>query len=168
MDKNKEYELLMQLEIETTKMRHSTFTALLSVSFLLPGLALKATADQLMLLGIETNISKLVFLLGYIFYCFSVFHYEWYHRYAHAYRAALKELEESLDIKIYKNRIRPHVWKFKLHFDWALYIIGAVYGYITGQYVGGALWGSVVGTILIIYFVLFLLSALQTLEPLEK
>jgi hypothetical protein len=28
MEKQKEYELLMQLELETTKMRHTTFTAI--------------------------------------------------------------------------------------------------------------------------------------------
>ena len=36
-----EYKQLAILEIESTKLRHTTFTAILSVSFLLPGLALQ-------------------------------------------------------------------------------------------------------------------------------
>jgi hypothetical protein len=88
MDKDKEYERLSQLEIETTKLRYTTFTALLSISFVIAGFAANADASPIQMFGLETSIRKLVFLLGFIFNLVSLFHYLWYHRYSHLYRKA--------------------------------------------------------------------------------
>ena len=60
MDKKKEYELLAQLEQETTRMRHTMFTALVSVSFILPGLAVKAEASGVTIFGTMTSLSQMV------------------------------------------------------------------------------------------------------------
>jgi hypothetical protein len=68
-DKLREYELLQTLELEMTKLRHTTFTALISVSFLLPGLALQADRASALpivpLLGREYTIDKVIFMLGF-------------------------------------------------------------------------------------------------------
>jgi hypothetical protein len=168
MDKQKEYELLMQLELETTKTRHTTFTALLSISFVLPGLALETGTTPLHWMNFETDLSKLVFLLGYVFYCFSVFHYAWYHRYSHRYRAALKRLERELGANIYRRRVRPQHGKMKLHFDWALYIIAVVYGSVACAVTGWVLFCVVIGAIAGAYCVMLILSIWQSEEPLEQ
>ncbi len=44
-------------------------------------------------MGLETNLSAVVFALGFVFYAFATFHYHWYHRHSHFYRKRLKELE---------------------------------------------------------------------------
>ena len=149
-------------------MRHTTFTALMSISFILPGLALQAPSGEIALSIFSTTTNQLVFLLGYIFYCFSVFHYWWYHRYSHIYRRELKRLESSIGIEIYRHRVRPHLGRMKLHFDWALYIIAVIYGCITGLFVGWLLFGVVIGAITICYFMLMLSSIPRRMEPLEK
>jgi len=168
MDKIKEYDYLMQLELETTKIRHTTFTALLSISFILPGITLRSGTDIFIFLGFETNISKIVFLLGFIFYCFAVFHYSWYHRYSHRYRKGLKEIEKELNINVYRRRKRYMKWNFKAHFDWSLYIIGIIYGYVTSLYVGLSLFLIVIGSIIGLYLLFFLLSFFSPIEPHEK
>jgi len=162
------YKILAQLEIETTKTRHTTFTALLSISFILPGLALNNSNYQIMIWENKVTISQLVFFLGYLFYLFSLFHYIWYHRYSHRYRKALKSQEKELSLEVYCLRIRPKWGSFKFHFDWALYILGIIYGFITGLYIGWFLFLIGVSSILVIYFLLFLLSYWQDTEPLEK
>lgn len=167
--KIKEYELLQNLEIETTKVRHTTFTALLSISFLIPSFSIKIdNASTVDLLQMSIPIGKMIFLFGFIFYIFTIFHYNWYHRYSHKYRRRLKELESELGFSIYKNRVRPMLWKrFKMHFDWALYIIGAVYAIITAVYVDLILFMLVCASMVLTYFILILTTYKQPAEPLE-
>lgn len=170
MDKEKEYEWLMQLELETTKLRQATFTALLSISFILPSLALQCRNDIYVWFWTNTTLCRLVFLLGFMFYCFAVFHYYWYHRYSHAYRAALKKLEVELNVRVYRHRVRPQVGggRFKLHFDWALYIIAIVYAGIAASYVGSKVFLPTAGVIVLLYAILVLASVWSPVEPLEK
>jgi hypothetical protein len=165
--KEKEYERLVSLEQETTKLRYTTFTAVLSVSFVLPGLAANAEARSVSLFGLTATVKQLVFLLGYIFYLFAVFHYAWYHRYSHKYRKALKDLENELGIRVYTLRVRPQVGPFKLHFDWALYLIGLIYGLITGTVVGWCVFLVSMACLVVLYAILALLTFWQRTEPLE-
>ena len=162
------YKILSQLEIETTKTRHTTFTALLSISFVLPGLALTRGGTALYIWNYTVTISQLVFFLGYLFYLFSIFHYVWYHRYSHRYRKALKVQEKELSLEVYSLRVRPQLGRYKLHFDWALYILGLLYGFIAGTYIGWLLFLTGIGIAVFIYLLLFLLSYWQETEPLEK
>jgi hypothetical protein len=165
MNKETEYERLTALEIETTKFRHSTFTALISVSFVVPGLAIKADPQVLIFMGHRVMLNRLVFLLGFVFYLFAVFHYWWHHRYAHMYRAHLKELEAELKIQVYSLRVRPHQGRFKMHFHFALYMIGVLYGSIACAYVGMPwFWASMI-VIVGGYLLLCLATFMQPLEP---
>ena len=68
MDKEREYELLAALERDTTQTRHTTFTAILSISFLLPGFAVQAgRLTSVDFLGLNTTLSHLVFFPGFVF-----------------------------------------------------------------------------------------------------
>ncbi|MEO7616442.1 MAG: hypothetical protein ABIS86_20845 [Streptosporangiaceae bacterium] len=160
--------MLSRLEQETTRLRYNTFTALISVSFLLPGFATSA-ADKgtVTVLGRTTHVSAIAFLLGFLFYIFTVVHYTWYHRYAHRYRSALKKLEVELDINIYRLRTRPRFKGAKFHFDWFLYILGVFYMYFTGSYAGWMLTLAVLLTGVVLYGVMLLWSVKWQEEPLE-
>jgi hypothetical protein len=168
LEKEKEYERLAILEMETAKLRHTTFTALLSISFLLPGLALRGDSGSFVITGKSIPLSHSVFFLGYVFYLFAIFHYSWHHRYSHSYRKALKKLEEELGITVYRLRCRPQIGPFKFHYNWALYVIGIAYGLITARYIGLKLFLSGIGIIMGSYVIFFLLSYWQPVEPLEK
>jgi len=175
MDKVTEYRCLQELELDMTRVRHTTFTALISVSFLLPGLALQADRSTKLplvsLFGRNYEIDKAIFMLGFIFYCFTVFHYWWYHRYSHLYRKRLKELEVDLKISIYRIRQRKvfstPLGLHKLHFDWSLYILGVVYGFVAVSFVGKYLFLLSIASVLIPYALLVLNSATRPTEPLE-
>lgn len=175
------YKLLCNKELELTKMRHAVFTSLLSISFIIPGLAIRLTRDngenQSVSFGsVEIDFFGLIFMLGFIFYCFAVFHYWWYHRYSHMYRAKLKEMEKELGLENYTLRKRPvksvkigkREFKFKAHFDWSLYIIGLFYAIITATIVGWFPFLAVCFGMAGAYAVLFLSSAASSEEPLEK
>ncbi len=168
MDNEEQYKRLAALEIAITKQRYTTFTALLSISFLLPGLALRGDPGSVAIVGQDISLSRLVFFLGYIFYLFAVFHYAWHHRYSHCYRQALKQMEWEMGIMIYRLRQRPRLGPFKFHYDWALYVIGVVYGYIIARHVGLQFFGIGISAILGLYAFLFLISYWQDIEPLEK
>ncbi|MFQ5864740.1 MAG: hypothetical protein ACE5IW_05870 [bacterium] len=169
MDREKEYEILTSLEIETTKTRLQTFTAILSISFILPSLSLQANSDSVLhFFSYQISLSQLVFFMGYLFYLFALFHYAWYHRYAHIYRRALKDLEKELNIMVYRHRVRPQIGRLKLHFDWALYIMGLIYGFITAKFVGWIFFLIGIAVVFILYSLLLLASFWQTTEPLEK
>jgi len=167
-----QYKQLANLEIESTKLRHTTFTAILAVSFLLPGLALKPEVELRaapMLPGLAGfTLSKAVFLLGFLFYLFALFHYAWHHRYAHRYRKQLKAIEAELGIEVYRLRVRPKIWRFKLHFDWALQIIGIIYALITAAYVGWRLLLLTLAIAVGTYLARMAISALEADEPLES
>jgi hypothetical protein len=169
MDKAREYELLGQLERETTATRHATFTAILGVSFVLPGLAVQATnVCAIDMLGFTTSVCSLVFLLGFVFYLFAVFHYHWYHRHAHAYRKRLKELERELGIQVYSLRTRPQVGRMKLHFEWALHIIGAIYAVATVAFVGWQVFLAGLFVVVVPYLLLMATSIHAPVEPMEQ
>jgi len=168
MNREEEYKYLSQLEIETTKTRHTTFTAILSISFVLPGMAIQATGKSVQIFGRAVDLTGLVFFLGFLFYLFALYHYAWYHRHAHAYRSALKKLEEELGMEVYRLRIRPRLGKMKLHFDWALYIIGLMYGIITLQVVGWLCFLVGCSFILLLYALFLLNSIWRPEEPLEQ
>jgi len=171
MSLKEQYEQLAELERDTTKTRYTTFTAILSISFILPGLALRPEAEGKVvhLPGFhDVTLSQVVFLLGFLFYLFALFHYAWHHRYSHHYRSALKNLEAKLGIKIYRLRVRPQIWRFKFHFDWALHMLALVYGGLTAAYVGIDFLAAALGIIIGAYAARSLLSALEPSEPLEE
>jgi hypothetical protein len=172
MTKEREYEKLTTLEQETTRIRHQTFTAILAVSFVVPGLATKVDDTSLDTGLVSVSLSQLVFLLGYVFYLFACFHYAWHHRYAHLYRKALKDIEKNdLDIKIYRLRERLCIGKdekYKFHFDWALYIIAVFYGLLTAHFVGWRLLLCTVGFLLVAYTIPLFVSRWRPREPHEK
>jgi len=163
-----EYRILSSIEMETTKIRYTNFTAILSISFILPGLAIQAGNFSIKLIGATVPLSKLVFLLGFVFYLFAVFHYRWFHRYSHFYRRRLKELEKEIGFTIYQLRKRPHYKRIKFHFEWSLYLIGLVYFLIAGFFVGWALIILVIGTLVFLYLILSLLTIFTNEEPLEE
>ena len=167
--KKEEYDILVKIEIETTKTRHTIFTSLLSISFVIPGLSISLMKENIEIQFFDkTSLYSIVFMLGFIFYCFAVFHYWWYHRYSHIYRKRLKELEKDLEYKIYTQRKRPTLGKLKGHFDWTLYIIGIIYGTLTFFIVGWLIFTIVVSFIILSYLLLMLLSVFSDIEPLEK
>ena len=144
------------------------FTAILSISFILPGLAIQAGEYSVDFLDKNIQISKLVFLLGFIFYLFAVFHYLWFHRYSHLYRKRLKILEKEIGFTIYQLRKRPQYKRVKFHFQGALYLIGFVYFAITGLFVGWTLIIFVLGILFVFYIVMSLFTIFREEEPLEK
>lgn len=155
--KKDEYKLLMKLEQESTKSRNTTFTAILSISFILPALALKidsgANHSEL------TFMCQSVFMLGFVFFVLSLIHYEWHHRYSHIYRKRLTELEEdNLDIEVYRLRKRPVIWNIGLHYDWALYIVGLCYGLSTWYFVTFHLLWIPCGLLLAYYLLIFIVK----------
>ena len=167
MSLEKEYELLARLEQETTRIRYTVFTALLSVSFLLPGLAIRTESSSVVIYGNAITISKLVFLMGFLFYCFTVFHYEWYHRYSHKYRGRLKALEMKLGILIYSKRKRLKLGPMKFHFNWTLYILGLAYATITWAYVGEHIFSVSVTVVVLLYCCFLATSIWRREEPHE-
>ena len=56
----------------------------------------------------------------------------------------------------------------KMHFDWALYIIGAVYGVITALFVGWEIFIASLVIVVIVYFVLMIKSIGDPSEPREQ
>jgi divalent metal cation (Fe/Co/Zn/Cd) transporter len=169
MNRETEYEHLAALEKDTARTRHTTFAGILSVSFLLPGLALRVSNRAVLtLFGEHQSLGHLVFFLGYLFYIFAIFHYEWYHRYSHRYRKALKELELELNISVYRLRVRPQIGPLKFHYDWALYIIGLLYGAITASYVGWVFFAAGVMAVVALYAICLLISYWLPAEPLER
>lgn len=170
LDKIAQYQLLAKLERSTTQMRHTTFTALISISFLIPGFAAQAnhSAAVVHFLGYKTSVSALAFLLGFFFYLFTVAHYSWYHRYSHRYRAKLKQLEEELNAEIYRLRVRPTIGKMKFHFDWLLFILGIAYLAVTVAFAGWFVTMVPLAIACAIYAGLLLWSIKWDVEPLEN
>lgn len=177
---SEEYSLLSTLEQTTTSMRYSVFTAILSVSFLIPALgsAVNDHTDTVCLFQkFEITIFSLLFSFGFIFYCLAVFHYWWYHRYSHMYRKRLKQLEQELGIQIYSLRTRPQKnfslpfkhkkITVKMHFDWALYIVGLLYAAIDISLIGIKLFLVIVAFVFVLYILFVLLSSMYPTEPLE-
>jgi hypothetical protein len=169
MTKTKQYEMLTKLERSTSQMRYTTFTALISISFILPGFAAQTsrTAIPIHFLGQTTSPPALAFLLGLFFYIFTVVHYVWYHRYSHIYRHKLKQLEEELNIEVYRLRVRPTLGRMKFHFNWLLYILGIAYFAVTIVFVGWLLTILPLIIAVLIYLGLLIWSIRWDMEPLE-
>ncbi len=166
----REYEQLAALERESTQMRYATFTAFLSISFLIAGLGTQQSSEEatveLPVFG-ERPLGALAFVLGFLFFCFSWFFYWWYHRYSHYYRARLKLLELDLGIEVYTLRRRKQKWGMKFHFDWSLRILGIWYFVIAGAYAGYVLISSVLVASLVFYAILLVRSRRWRVEPNE-
>lgn len=168
----REYDHLAQLERDSTQMRYTTFTAFISISFLIAGLGAQqgdtAESIRIWVYG-EIPVGALGFVLGFIFYCFSWFFYWWYHRYSHLYRDRLKQLEKELDIEVYRLRKRRTAFngRAKFHFDWTLRILGLWYFLIAGSYAGWALLLTVVTVSGAFYFFLLIKSVWWDEEPNE-
>jgi hypothetical protein len=129
-----EYERLSALERDMTRIRYTTFTALLAVSFVLPGLANSTGGGVVNLGGLSITLSKAVLVFGFLFYCFAVMHYLWYHEITEKFRERLKELEQTpLSIGVYSLWQRPE-WPILKRFHWALYALGFLYFVITFVY----------------------------------
>jgi hypothetical protein len=124
-----EFKILSNLELETTKLSNTSFSAFLSLSFLMPGIVLTTLKDQNLALvhdlGLNISLPKLVFLLGFVFYLFAIFHYIWFHRYSHIYRDRLifPEKEIGDDFRIYQLRLPPNIFNREMHFEWAIYLL---------------------------------------------
>lgn len=173
-----EHAALSQLEQASTSMRHQTFTALMSISFVLAGFAFRGPekavdpASKINVPGFgEFWPNEIAAVLGLVFYAFTVLHYWWYHRYSHIYRHHLKELEKDLGIQVYAHRQRPTKnvgsWTMKFHFDWSLYIIGGLYTTAVGQFSGWDIVGATAVLTLGLYGVLLVLSIWDDEEPRE-
>jgi hypothetical protein len=171
MDLLQEYEHLTKLERATTTLRYQTFTALLTVSFLLPGFAFglgnSPQAVALHIWGHAVSMTSILLIFGLMFFGLSVIFYNWYHRYSHIYRHRLKEMEEELDIRVYRLRVRPQIGRMKLHFVWCLYIVGGFYFISTAQVAGWLLTTSVGVASLAVYGVLMFISRWRPEEPVE-
>jgi hypothetical protein len=91
-----EHEALSRLEQASTQMRHQTFTALMSISFVLAGFAFKGPdkvepscvtsgidkcqdlLSNIVIKGVGTyRPNQVAAVLGLIFYAFTVLHYWW-------------------------------------------------------------------------------------------
>ncbi|MGA0863960.1 MAG: hypothetical protein ACO3RB_08745 [Ilumatobacteraceae bacterium] len=173
-----EHEALSKLEQSSTEMRHQTFTALMSISFVLAGFAFRGpesdpdTASRIAIPGFgEFWPNQIAAVLGLVFYAFTVLHYWWYHRYSHIYRHQLKELERDLGIQVYSHRRRPTKdigsRTLKFHFDWSLYIIGGLYTAAVGQFSGWRIVGGTAALALCLYGILLVLSIKDDEEPRE-
>jgi hypothetical protein len=146
-----EYEKLAALERDMTGHRYTTFTALLAVSFILPGLADTCGDAHIEPLGLKLDLSNPVFALGFLFYCFTVTHYIWYHRITETLRERLRDLERqgALNIRVYRLWERPN-WLLLKRFHWTLYILGFFYFILACLYSGWILMvGLVIATLLL-------------------
>lgn len=174
MTLREEYEYLSRLEKDTTSLRYQTFTALLTVSFLLPGFAFGGLGDgsqlqsiALAVFGYPVSMTSILLIFGLMFFALSVIFYNWYHRYCHIYRRRLKQLEEGFGIRVYRLRVRPMIGKMKLHFVWCLYIVGGFYFISTALVAGWILTISVALISVVIYGVLVIGSRWRPDEPVE-
>ena len=185
-----ELEALARLEQASTQMRHQTFTALMSISFVLAGFAFKGPdkvepacvtsgidkcqdlLSNIVIKGVGTyRPNQIAAVLGLVFYAFTVLHYWWYHRYSHIYRHQLKELETELGIQVYSHRQRPTARlgkrTMKFHFDWSLYIIGVLYSTAVVLFSGWKLVLAPFAIALVLYGFGLLKSTRDPEEPRE-
>lgn len=111
----KEYEYATRLEHELVRNRWTFFTAMLLVSFVVAGL----TLSQLENLG--PVLGKAAFAFGWLISVAAFYHYWWFHNKAHDIRARLCDLEEKIDINLYRVRVRrPSLGGVKLYYHWAI------------------------------------------------
>ena len=111
----REYDYCTRLEQELVKSRWTFFTALLSVSFLVGGLALK----EFQSLG--PQFGKIAFAFGWLIYLGAFCHYWWFHRKSDDLREHLCKLETQLGITVYLIRSRrPKIGPLPLRYHWAI------------------------------------------------
>jgi len=121
----KEYEHAARLEQELVRSRWTLFTALLSISFVVGGLTLNQLASLGPLLG------KAGFSFGWLIFLAGFYHYWWFHKKAHALRDHLCELEEELDIRVYRIRTqRPTIRGVPLYYHWAIDALAVAYTFL--------------------------------------
>lgn len=162
--KQYEYEKLFAYETELTKSRWTVFSALFSVSLIIPGIVLRGNRDVL-----PSEIwAKYTIIFGFLVYLTATFHYWWYHRISHRIRAKLKAIEESEGIEIIKIRVRPTIGPFKIHFHWMIWILGLAYSILTFLIVGTIYFLYFIGTLLGAIIVLAAIYSFLPIEPFEK
>jgi hypothetical protein len=112
----REYENCARLEQELVRNRWTFFTALLSVSFVVGGLAL----TQLEALG--PLLGKAGFAFGWLISAAAFYHYRWFHKKCHDLRERLCYLErEKLGIEVYLIRGRRPTFRGReLYYHWAI------------------------------------------------
>lgn len=118
----KEYEHLARLEQELVRNRWTAFTALVSVSFLVGGLALNQMST------LQPVFGKAGFAFGWLIFVAAFYHYWWFHRKAHHIRHHLCDLEKELRIEVYLIRTRrPELAGIKLYYHWAIDALALAY-----------------------------------------
>ena len=111
----REYEHCARLEQELLKNRWTFFTALLSVSFVVGGLAL----NQFQALG--PVLGKAAFGFGWLIFMAAFYHYWWFHAKSHDLRDHLCDIEKKLGVTVYLIRTRrPKLGPIPLYYHWAI------------------------------------------------
>ena len=131
-DRWREYENCARLEQELVRNRWTFFTALLSVSFVVGGLAL----TQLEALG--PLLGKASFSFGWLISMAAFYHYWWFHKISHDLRKRLCYLEEDvLHIEVYLIRVRRHkLAGVRLYYRWCIWALALAYTLM----LAGVLW----------------------------
>jgi hypothetical protein len=118
----KEYEQCARLEQELVRNRWTFFTALLSVSLIVGGLALKNLNELRPLLGVSA------FAFGWLIFVAAYCHYYWFHRIAHRLRDHLCQLEDKLYIEAYIIRCkRKPLGGFLRYYHWVIDLLALAY-----------------------------------------
>jgi len=118
----KEYEQCSRLEQELGRTRWTFFTAILSVSLVVGGLALKQTEAPGAVLG------KAGFAFGWLIFLAGYYHYWWFHKILHKLRDHLCELERKpLEIRVYIIRGERPQFGFLRHYHWAIDLLALAY-----------------------------------------
>ena len=119
----REYENCARLEQELVRNRWTFFTALLSVSFVVGGLALTQLEELGALLG------RAGFAFGWLISMAAFYHYWWFHKISHDLRKRLCYLEEHvLHIEVYLIRVRRHeLWGRKIYYRWCIWALALAY-----------------------------------------
>jgi hypothetical protein len=168
IEKIDQYKILQSLELELTKIRYTTFTALISISILLPSLAFNReiiSVPKINLFLFCVTVSQLLVMLGFLFFLFTIYHYWWFHRMSHIYIKKLRELEKEMNIEIYSLKKIPKLFNsIYLRFSWSLYIIGIFYGITTLAIVGYKLFFSVFSVLVLSFSLLIIINLKKTDE----
>jgi len=119
------YEVLKQLDLEYTKLRYSVFPILMSISFLVAGLAFAAGHN------IPSEMRKLALCFGYLIFLVAECFYWWFHRICHKLREELERIEDEHKMNAYKVREaatrKLNIFGKKLRFHWALIVLFLIY-----------------------------------------
>jgi len=118
----REFDHCARLERELVKNRWMFFTAMLTVSFAVCGLVL----NQFQALG--PLLGKAGFFLGWLVFIAGYYHYWWFHRKAHDLRDHLCDVENKLQILVYRIRTRrPRFLTVRIYYHWVIDILALAY-----------------------------------------